>query len=64
MPISTKRIAGRVRQTCKFIKACRGEYGVQMMCRVLGVAPSGCGFRKVWHLISGYSGPFTEGTPV
>jgi hypothetical protein len=23
-----------------------------------------CGFRKVWHLISGYSGPFAEGTPV
>jgi alanine-synthesizing transaminase len=25
---------------------------------------SWCGFRKVWHLISGYYGPFAEGTPV
>ena len=62
--MSTKPSAGRVRATYEFIQAHRDKYSVQMMCRVLGVAPSGCGFRKVWHLISGYSGPFTEGTPV
>jgi putative transposase len=41
MPMSTKTIARRVRQTYEFIKAHRGEYSAQMMCRVLGVAPSG-----------------------
>jgi putative transposase len=41
MPMSTKMSAGRVRSTYQFIKANRGEYSVQVMCRVLGVAPSG-----------------------
>ena len=39
--MSTKPSAGRVRATYEFIKAHRSEYSVQMMCRVLGVAPSG-----------------------
>ena len=40
--MSTKTISGRVRQTYKFVKAHRGEYSAQIMCRVLfGVAPSG-----------------------
>ena len=39
--MSTKLSAGRVRSTYEFIKANRGHYGVQAMCRVLGVAPSG-----------------------
>jgi putative transposase len=41
MPMSTKPSAGRVRATYQFIKAHRDEHSVQMMCRVLGVAPSG-----------------------
>ena len=41
MPMSTKPSAGRVRATYDFIKTHRDEYSVQMMCRVLGVAPSG-----------------------
>src|SRR5256885_9163236 len=41
MPMSTKPITGPVRSTYDFIKAHRGQYSVQMMCRVLGVAPSG-----------------------
>jgi putative transposase len=41
MPMSTKLSAGRVRSTYEFIKANRGQYAVQAMCRVLGVAPSG-----------------------
>jgi hypothetical protein len=41
MPMSTKPIAGRVRKTYEFIKAHRGEHSVQMMCRLLDVAPSG-----------------------
>jgi putative transposase len=32
---------GRVRSLYEFIKGHRNEYSVQMMCRVLGVAPSG-----------------------
>ena len=38
--MSTKLSAGRVRATYEFIKANRGEY-VQVMCRVLEVAPNG-----------------------
>jgi putative transposase len=41
MPMSTKLSAGRVRSTYEFIKANRGRYSVQAMCRILGVAPSG-----------------------
>jgi putative transposase len=41
MPMSTQPTAGRVRSTYQFIKAQRGQYSVQTMCRVLGVAPSG-----------------------
>jgi putative transposase len=41
MPMSTKFSAGRVRSTYEFIKANRGTFSVQVMCRVLGVAPSG-----------------------
>lgn len=33
--------AGRVRSLYAFIKGHLDEYSVQMMCRVLGVAPSG-----------------------
>ena len=39
--MSTKLSAGRVRSTYEFIKAQRTQYSVQMMCRLLGVAPSG-----------------------
>ena len=39
--MSTKPSAGRVHATYEFVKAHRGEQSVQMMCRVLGVAPSG-----------------------
>ena len=39
--MSTKRNAGRVRSTYEFIKASRHTYSVQLMCRALGVAPSG-----------------------
>ena len=39
--MSTQLSAGRVRSTYEFIKAQRGQYSVQTMCRVLGVAPSG-----------------------
>jgi len=39
--MSTKPFAGRVRKTYEFIKAHRGDYSVQVMCRLLGVAPSG-----------------------
>jgi putative transposase len=41
MPMSTKPSAGRVRATYEFIKTHRDKYSVQVMCRVLGVAPSG-----------------------
>src|SRR5476649_1763537 len=41
MPMSTKLIAGQVRSTYEFIKANQNQYRVQVMCRVLGVAPSG-----------------------
>ena len=39
--MSTSRSAGRVRSTYEFIKADRGRYSVQELCRTLGVAPSG-----------------------
>ena len=39
--MSTKTSTGRVRPTYEFIKGDRGQFSVQMMCRVLGVAPSG-----------------------
>ena len=39
--MSTQTPTWRVRSTYEFIKAQRAEYSVQMMCRVLGVAPSG-----------------------
>ncbi len=38
---STKRGERRVRAAYEFIQAHRDEYRVQMMCRVLDVAPSG-----------------------
>ena len=41
MPKSKHQIPGRVRSTYEFIKAHRNQYRLQMMCRVLGVAPSG-----------------------
>ena len=41
MLMSTQKHTGRVRSTYGFIKAHRSEYSVQMLCRVLGVAPSG-----------------------
>ena len=41
MPKSKHQIPGRVRSAYEFIKAHRNEYSVQMMCRVLEVAPSG-----------------------
>lgn len=39
--MSTKPSAGPVRKTYEFIKANRGDCSVQMMCRLLEVAPSG-----------------------
>lgn len=39
--MSTKRSAGRVRATYRFIRANCDAYSVQLMCRVLGVAASG-----------------------
>jgi putative transposase len=41
MPKSKHQIPGRVRSAYEFIKAHRDQYSVQMMCRVLEVAPSG-----------------------
>ena len=41
MPKSTHQIPGRVRSAYEFIKAHRDQYSVQMLCRVLEVAPSG-----------------------
>ena len=41
MPKSKRQIAGRVRSAYEFMKAHRDRYSVQMMCRVLEVAPSG-----------------------
>ena len=39
--MSKQLSAGRVRTTYAFIKAHRGEFSVQALCRVLDVAPSG-----------------------
>ena len=39
--MSTKPSAGRVRATYEFIKTHHDEFSVQLMCRVLGVAPRG-----------------------
>ena len=39
--MSTRLSARRTRSTYEFIKAHRGDYSVQVMCRLLGVAPSG-----------------------
>ena len=39
--MSTRLSAGRVRTTYEFIKGQRNHYGVQALCRVLDVAPSG-----------------------
>ncbi|HEX4348141.1 MAG TPA: IS3 family transposase [Vicinamibacterales bacterium] len=41
MPKSKHQIPGRVRSTYAFIKAHRDHHSVEMMCRVLEVAPSG-----------------------
>ena len=41
MPKSKHQIPGRVRSAYEFIKAHCDQYSVQMMCRVLEVAPSG-----------------------
>ena len=41
MPKSKHQIPGRVRSAYEFIKAHRDRYSVQVMCRVLEVAPSG-----------------------
>lgn len=38
---SKRQVPGRVRSAYEFIKANRKRYGVQVMCRVLSVAPSG-----------------------
>ena len=39
--MSTRGRAGRVRTTYEFIRAHRGQYPVEALCRVLEVAPSG-----------------------
>ena len=39
--MSSKRSAGRVRETYRFIEAHQKQYSVEVMCRVLGVARSG-----------------------
>ena len=41
MPKSKHQVPGKVRSTYAFIKAHRAQYSVQMMCRILEVAPSG-----------------------
>ena len=41
MPKSKHQVPGTVRSTYDFIKAHRAQYSVQMMCRILEVAPSG-----------------------
>jgi putative transposase len=41
MAKSKHQIPGRVRSASEFIKAHRDQYSVQMMCRVLEMAPSG-----------------------
>ena len=39
--MSTRLSAGRVRSTYELIKGHRGQFSVQRMCRLLGVAPAG-----------------------
>ena len=39
--MSAKQAAGKVREIYRFIEAHRTEFGVEAMCRVLGVARSG-----------------------
>ena len=39
--MSTRMSAGRVRSAYAFIRAHRAQYPVEVMCRLLGVAPSG-----------------------
>lgn len=39
--MSTKLSTGRVPAIYEFIKANKHQFSVQVMCRVLGVAPSG-----------------------
>jgi putative transposase len=41
MPMSNPISAGRVRSLYEFIRGHHDQYSVQMMCRVLGLAPSG-----------------------
>lgn len=41
MPMSSQKPTGRVRALYAFIRTHRSEHSVQMMCRVLDVAPSG-----------------------
>jgi len=41
MAKSKHQVPGRVRSVYEFMKAHRKEYSLQMMCRVLEVAPSG-----------------------
>ena len=41
MPKSKHLVPGRIRSTYAFIKAHRDRYSVEVMCRVLEVAPSG-----------------------
>jgi putative transposase len=52
--MSTKLSTGRVRSTYAFIKAHRDRYSVQAMCRILGVAPSGC-YEWLTHPISSWA---------
>jgi putative transposase len=51
MTMSTKS-AGRVPATYEFIKQHRTKHSVQVMCRILGVAPSGY-YAWLTHPISG-----------
>ena len=51
MPKSKHQVPGRVRSAYEFIKGHRDRYSVQMMCRVLEVAPSGY-YDWLWQPIS------------
>jgi putative transposase len=39
--LSNRKSAGKVRKTYQFIEAHRRQFPVEVMCKVLGVAPSG-----------------------
>jgi putative transposase len=39
--MSNRKGAGKVRKTYQFIEAHRTQFPVEVMCKVLGVAPSG-----------------------